>query len=69
MANREELLNHYVLVREVGSKRWLYLDGKGGEVATRVRAGRYPEDKAKEIASNIEADNPDTWEAKALRIG
>lgn len=63
-----ELLTHFVLVREVGDKRWLYLDGKGGEVSVRIRAGRYPEKLAKEIARNIEKDNNGTWEAKAVSV-
>ena len=36
----EEVTHAYVLLREVGKKKWLYLDGKGGEAATKfVRLG------------------------------
>jgi hypothetical protein len=72
--DREELeeattaTHAYVLLREIGKKRWLYLDGKGGEAATRVRAARYPIEKAHEIAQDIMDDNPGTWEAKVLPI-
>lgn len=58
----------YVLVREVGKKRWLYLNGKGGEARLRVHAARFPVDKAPEIAANIAKDNLGVWEAKALPI-
>ncbi len=58
----------YVLLREVGKKKWLYLDGKGGEAATRVRAARYTIKQATEIAQDIMTDNPGTWEAKVLPI-
>jgi hypothetical protein len=65
---REPATHAYVLLKEVGKKRWLYLDGKGGEAETRVRAARYPIEKAAEIAQGIMDDNKGTWEAKVLPI-
>lgn len=64
----EEATHAYVLLREVGKKKWLYLDGKGGEAATRVRAARYTIKQATEIARDIMTDNPGTWETKVLPI-
>ena len=64
----KEVTHAYVLLREVGKKKWLYLDGKGGEAATRVRAARYTIKQATEIAQDIMTDNPGTWEAKVLPI-
>ena len=68
MISREEGHPRLRLLREVGKKKWLYLDGKGGEAATRVRAARYTIKQATEIARDIMTDNPGTWEAKVLPI-
>lgn len=60
--------DHFVMLREVGKHKWLYLDGRGGETSVRVKAARYKAQDATGIAQGINQDNPGTWEARAAKI-
>ena len=55
-----------VRLRETGKRRWMYLDGKGGETYLLIRAAVY--DDCDRVAAGIVEDNAGGWEAEGAPL-